>query len=214
VGVEHGALHDKVEFANWSDTDLALLSLCFCDACSEIMHSRGLDPTQLAARARDGVGRDHARLDDVVGRDHLEALRRHRTDLVGALLRACLDVVAGFKTPCRVSVHASGDPWATGSFAPLEDREIVRDLDVLVASGWSDSRRTDQVVAVRRLRETGSLGVYLRLDRGWPGESVSRALTELRDAGVDELHLYHSGLWTSAHWRLAHEIARLARSLS
>ena len=213
VGVEHGALHDKVEFANWSDTDLALLSLCFCDACSELLHSRGMNPTELAARVREGVGRQEIHVDDVVGHD-LERLRHHRLDLVSNLLRTCLEVVSGVDAPCRVSVHASGDPWATGSFVPLEKGGLVNSLDVVVASGWSDAKRTELIDAARQLRETGLLGAYLRLDRGWPGGSVAQALRDLRDAGVGELHLYHSGLWTDAHWRLAHEIAREARSLS
>jgi hypothetical protein len=43
MGVEHGGKHDKTEFAEWDEARLALLSLCFCQACQRRYAAAGVD---------------------------------------------------------------------------------------------------------------------------------------------------------------------------
>jgi hypothetical protein len=59
--------------------------------------------------------------------------------------------------------------------------------------------------------EDRDLGVYLRLDRDWSTSTVEARVSTLRAAGVNELHLYHLGLWPRASWEIAAEIVRAAR---
>jgi len=50
MGVEHGGKHDKIEFAEWDETRLALLSLCFCQACERRYAAAEVDRGHLVGR--------------------------------------------------------------------------------------------------------------------------------------------------------------------
>ncbi len=214
IGVEHSTLHDKIEFATWSPVDLALLSLCFCDACRERMTGAGLDQEDLSSRVRAGVGRGVDHLEDVVGEAAAQLVKSHRGALVAGLLAECRDVVDSLAPGTRVTVHASSDPWSTGSFAYVGGPGALEGVDVVVALGWSDLLRDRRLADLRALAGSTTLGVYLRLDRGWPGEFLDEALEHLRLAGVEELHLYHTGLWPASHWRVAEQLTATRGAVS
>ena len=93
VGVEHASLHDNVEFASWTPTDLDLLSLCFCDACRLAMSTIGLDADELAARVRAAVGGAALSVEEALGADVASTLATFRRGLVTTLLRGCVERV-------------------------------------------------------------------------------------------------------------------------
>ena len=72
MGVEHGGKHDKLEFAQWDEVRLALLSLCFCQACERRYAAVGVDRGHLAQLVRVGVDAGSGTIEDCLG-DELAA---------------------------------------------------------------------------------------------------------------------------------------------
>ena len=212
VGVEHATLHDKVEFATWTPSDLDLLSLCFCDACRLAMREIGLDADELAARVRVAVGGAALSVEEALGTDVASVLAAYRQGLVAALLRGCVERVSGVAPDARITVHGAGDPWTTGSFCALGAEGALEGVDAVVANGWDDETRLRRLAQLREIAgDARALGTYLRLDQGWPRDDVAVELARLAELGVDELHLYHLGLWPDAHWRVARDVAAALR---
>jgi hypothetical protein len=212
VGVEHASLHDKVEFASWTPTDLDLLSLCFCDACRLAMSTVGLDADELAARVRAAVGGAALSVEEALGADVASTLATFRRGLVTTLLRGCVERVTHASPDARVTVHGAGDPWTTGSFCALESDGALEGVDAVVAYGWDDETRLLRLAQLREIAgDSRALGTYLRLDKGWPSDDVRGESARLTAAGVDEIHLYHLGLWPEAHWQVARDVAAALR---
>jgi hypothetical protein len=212
VGVEHATLHDKVEFALWSSTDLDLLSLCFCDACRLAMSEVGLDADELAARVRAGVGGPALSVEEALGADVAPTLATLRQGLVATLVRGCVERVTRASPHARVTVHGAGDPWTTGSFCALGATGALEGVDAVVANGWDNETRLLRIEKLREISgDSRALGTYLRLDQGWPNDDVPGELARLTAAGVDELHLYHLGLWPDAQWRVARDVVAALR---
>jgi hypothetical protein len=215
VGVEHATLHDKVEFAQWSPTDLDLLSLCFCDACRLAMGEVGLDADELAARVRLAVGGPALSVEEGLGADVAPTLAAFRQNLTTTLLRGCVERVRHAAPDARVTVHGAGDPWTTGSFCAVGATGALEGVDAVVAYGWENESRLLRLESLRVVAgDARALGTYLRLDQGWPRDDVGQELARLAAAGVDELHLYHLGLWPDAHWRVARDVAAALREVS
>jgi len=211
VGVEHAALHDKVEFASWSATDLALLSLCFCDACRLAMRTVGLGADELAERIRGAVGGPARSVEEALGADVAPTLATLRQGLVATLLRGCIERIRRASPEARVTVFGAADPWTTGSFCALGATGYER-VDAVVANGWDDETRQSRLAHLREIAgHSRALGTYLRLDKGWPGYHVRRELGRLAAAGVDELHLYHLGLWSDSQWQAARDVMAILR---
>ncbi|SNY64961.1 hypothetical protein [Paractinoplanes atraurantiacus] len=106
LGIGHQSTHEKTAGADWSPTDAALLSICFCDAC------RAGYPPSLASRIRGAVGAGHGDIALALG-PFTEDVRAVRASAIAAL-RAVVPETATF--------HASADPWATGPAAAVIDR--------------------------------------------------------------------------------------------
>jgi hypothetical protein len=207
VGVEHASLHDKTEFALWTPTDVDLLSLCFCDACRRAMNEVGLDARELAATVRNAVGGRASSVHEALGLDVASMLATLRQGLTAALLQGCVARVRRVAPRVRISVHAAAEPWTTGSFCAVGAPGALEHVDAVVANGWENESRQ---LRLERLAEVAgharALGTYVRLDRGWPGADVTRELDHLARGGVDELHLYHLGLWSDSQWRVARDV--------
>ncbi len=186
MGVVHGGEHEKTDLAEWSATQQQLLSLCFCASCQTLMLRAALDPARLAELVGDAVRRDAASVEQALGRERADAVRAIRTGLSRDLRRR---LVTEIGPGLRVILHASADPWATGSFATVAP-SVDADVDVLVGSCWSAGvRELDGLAAVCG---PAALGAYVRPDVAPP---------DLRAAGVTELHLYHLGLASAAGLR-------------
>ena len=151
-------------------------------------------------------------VDEALGDDIATTLAAFRQGLVATLLRGCVARVRHAAPDARITVHGAGDTWTTGSFCAVGDPRALEDVDAVVANGWENATRMPRLVQLRELADVArALGTYLRLDHGWPADSVDLEVARFAAAGVDELHLYHLGLWPGAHWRVARAVAAAMR---
>ncbi|GIH26535.1 hypothetical protein Aph01nite_48450 [Acrocarpospora phusangensis] len=185
MGVTHQSVHDKTPAADWDPTQAALLSLCFCTACVRKY------PDTLRARVRAAVDAPapDSSLEGVLG-ELAGPVREARLNLTATLLHS---VTAA--TNLSIRLHASADPWATGSFSPLTDSTSGRGLGGVVALCWGSDEEATANVA--QLVEPGRrLGAYTTIlpPKAVCPESLGRTFRALGEAGADELHVYHLGL--------------------
>jgi hypothetical protein len=194
MGLEHGGVHDKLEFANWRATDEALLSICFCRACQLALGNRGLDAEEVAARVRRGVGTG-ASSPEAVLVEFAEGVAAHRVSLGATLREDLLDAVRRSNRSAPVTLHASPWRWATGSFPAVGGPETLDGVTTVVANCWDDDAAESEVRGLSDVvHRKQAVGGYLRLDRGWNERTVDTRVRELRSWGAREAHLYHLGL--------------------
>jgi hypothetical protein len=194
LGVAHQSRHEKTAGADWTGTDEALLSICFCASCCVGYDERGFDPEAIGrrVRSRTGVGAPdiEAALEDI-GPTVLAVRRTATLALRDDLIRAARSSGIG-----RLSFHASLDPWETGPMSALVDQ--TQAVDTYIASCWSQT--LESVERVSRLDTTpkgdATVGAYCTiLPPAVPhSETLLSHWTSLIRAGASELHLYHGGL--------------------
>jgi hypothetical protein len=214
MGVEHGGVHDKLEFANFTSADEDLLSLCFCDGCRLGLGTLNADAEDLARRVRDAVGTGAPSVEEALGDELSALLASYRGTLTSDLRRELIDHVSAITPATKVTVHTSTRPWATGSFPTLGDVRDLSGVSSVVANCWSPSTADSEL---RSLRDTVpqqlDVGAYLRLDRGWSNEPlVTATLRRYAEYGVSELHLYHLGMLSQAGLAHARTVIETWRS--
>ncbi|GAA0975261.1 hypothetical protein GCM10009555_032830 [Acrocarpospora macrocephala] len=187
MGIAHQSVHDKTAGADWTPTQSALLSLCFCTACTPKY------PDTLQAHVRAAIDTSPPSMEAALG-DLSPQLSALRTTLTTALHTRVIKAAHGH--PIRL--HASADLWTTGSFSPFplgQPPGSDQALTGVVAQCWG----TDEEASANLADLAGScrkLGAYATiLQPKAPGsEQLARTFTTLTQAGADELHLYHLGL--------------------
>lgn len=194
MGVEHAGVHDKTDFARWDATTRRLLSLCFCAHCAGALAAAGLDVEELSRLVRDGVSSGADSVEEALGEDLAATVAALRAGGARALRRDVTERVRALRE-VRVTLHASGTRWTSGSFCALGDGDALEDVDALVADAWDLARAEEEVAALAARAGGHALGAYLRLDRdGASGPAFSSTLARYGALGVDEAHLYHLGL--------------------
>lgn len=195
LGVEHGGHHEKTAGA-YDPGVLRLLSICCCRECREAWSDRALDPDAVVAQVRRAVdaARTNASGPDIA--DVLDIVLDVRQNATDALRRSVIDAVRrAAARPVEVVLHSQPDPWATGALPGLT-RSAPDDVDVVVAPCWPAGAQS--VDTVRRLAEVvdgrATTGAYVTVLPPITPEEFGPHLRALRDAGAEELHLYHLGL--------------------
>jgi hypothetical protein len=210
-GVEHGSIHDKSDMAGLSETEKALLSVCFCVACLHALDEFGLDGDALAHAVRAALSGPVSSLDAALGQDVATQLAQFRSGLSSTLRRELTESARSVRTDATVTVHASVSPWATGSFPALGETTDVAQLKSVVANCWTAETAERELEGIGRLLEGhAELGAFVRADRvtGSTGEFVER----FRTLGMSELHLYHLGLFNRESLEVARELIRACHS--
>jgi hypothetical protein len=188
MGVDHGSTHDKVAMANWSRTERELLSLCFCPACEIGLGNAGVDPLELAHRVREALASGGASMDEALGDDAV-AVATYRRTVSTDLQRELVEAAREVQPDSTMTVHASANPWATGSF-PTSTSASLASVTCAVANCWDSNNAEHELSGLGAM--TANLGAYLRLDQDWSHRESD--LTRFASLGVNELHLYHLGL--------------------
>jgi hypothetical protein len=192
MGVEHSSTHNKIDMAQWSSVERQLLSLCFCRACEVTMRDVGIEADELAHTVRTAFDRGATSVEDVLG-EMSEAVAAFRLSRSTALQLELIETARHVNAEASVTLHASANPWATGSFVASSD-DALAPVSCAVANCWDESRAEGELADVGRM--TSNLGAYLRLDHDWSkGEET---LSRYAGMGVRELHLYHFGLLSTA----------------
>lgn len=195
MGIDHAWKHDKLEFAEWDEARRRLLSLCFCRACSARYAAAGIDSEQLSQVVRTGVDSGSGTIEDCLGEGLAAEVAAVRTGIAAQFRNLLVARSRSIDPGVRITVHGSGDPWATGSFATVAPA-VGDELDGIVASCWDQDAGARRIADLRAVANSGThIGAYLRLDRGWSvGDATDRRLQEYLTSGMSELHLYHLGL--------------------
>jgi hypothetical protein len=205
VGADHGGVHDKSDMAALSEAERWLLSLCFCRSCRGALSNADLDPSALASRVRSALSGPVVSMDTALGEDLARQLADFRSGLSSSLRSELTERVRGVRPEATVVIHASVSPWATGSFPALGETANVAELTTVVANCWNEATAERELSQMRELLgHKANLGAYVRADRvaGNPTETIER----YRQLGVDELHLYHLGLFNRSSLEIAREL--------
>ena len=196
MGLHHSGVHDKSEFARLRATDEQLLSICFCRSCQLGLHERGVDERDLARHVRDAVGTNATSLEEALGDELASEVATYRVALATTLRQALVERVRREQPGATVTLHASPQRWATGSFSPVGDGATLIGVTTTVANCWDASTAEAELRALHDLaRGRSTLGGYVRVDQGWSDDTlVDETIRRYVDAGMEELHLYHLGL--------------------
>lgn len=194
MGLAHKGMHDKIDAADWSSVDEALLSICCCSGCRTAMAEAGADVRRVVTAIRRHLGRGAASPEEALGRDAGGVLTARRRTL--AAFTSTVAAAARASGVTRIAHHVTPDPWATGPAAPITDP--TPDIDIWVAPAWEQDRAGAQ--RITELRRHGipveAIGAYVSALP--PAHADSKQLAAhwrtLLDAGASELHLYHAGL--------------------
>jgi hypothetical protein len=213
MGLDHAGEHEKTEFARWDENARALLSLCFCRACSGRYQSAGIDVDRLRTSVRDGVDAGSA-LEEALG-SLAPAVAEVRTGIAADLRKLLVDQVRAVAPETRVTLHGSADPWATGAFVTVQPA-LGDGIGAVVASCWEVGTGGQRIRELRTLLPGNvAVGAYLRLDREWnDGRKTRIRLQEYLEAGMRELHLYHLGLLGTDGLQTLHDVVDTARHLA
>lgn len=183
MGFSHLGHHEKTAGADWSAADEALLSICFCSACTAYFAALGVDSSELAASVRAAMGSGVGALAEVV--------LSVRSDASRALREGVIDEVG---STTRIAMHAVADPWATGPAAAVTGP--VPGVSCIVPAWELSSAGADRLRAMHAVAPDASLAAYVTVLPPVPPDPhlVAEHWRTLIDAGAEELHLYHAGL--------------------
>jgi hypothetical protein len=209
LGFGHQNMHEKTDGADYGTAVRNLLSLCFCGACVQEYTARGMAAGELSALVRDSIRRAQREPDpadatagggSAPDTDTFGGLLECRWDAAAALLEGAL-AEAHSHGIGRIVVDTDPDPWSTGPFLPAQAMGRVQDRGgsvVSVLQSWGSP--AESIKKLRASRETaapaGKYGAYvltLPPKEASPGQ-WAQDWRQLRDAGYEELHVYHLGL--------------------
>ncbi|MGC2168179.1 MAG: hypothetical protein WA580_03670 [Acidimicrobiales bacterium] len=191
MGLEHSSTHDKTDLAHWGLVERQLLSLCFCRACSDGLRDDGIDADELARTVRQALARSAPTMGDALG-EMSDAVETFRSSRSTNLQLEVIDAARQVNGEASITLHASANPWATGSFAPSSGTNLAL-VNCAVANCWDESVAEDELGSLKPM--TSNLGAYLRLDHDW--SRAEQTLAHYSEIGVRELHLYHLGLMSA-----------------
>ncbi|HVA53126.1 MAG TPA: hypothetical protein VNF05_06385 [Acidimicrobiales bacterium] len=213
MGFEHASTHDKSEFAQLSAVDEQLLSICFCRWCRVALRERGVDDRDLARRVRASLATNATSLDDALGDELATEVSAHRVALATTLRRALVERIRHEQPSATITLHASAQRWATGSFSPSGEGAALADVTTAVANCWNASSATAELLSLSEVaRGHATLGGYLRVDRGWSDDAlVNETIRRYVENGMQELHLYHLGLLSRASLATAQQLVTAFR---
>jgi hypothetical protein len=187
MGFSHLGHHEKTAGADWSDVDAALLSICFCSACTTSLAAAGVDPEHFAATVRSAVGSGIA----VLGPE-VEVALQVRSAASRALREAVVEE-ARAAGATGIAMHAVADPWATGPAAAVTGP--LTEIDSCIVPAWElTSAGADRLRALHEVAPDASLAAYVTVLPPVPPDPDVLAEHWRTLVLADELHLYHAGL--------------------
>jgi len=195
MGADHGGVHDKTEFAQWSNAEKELLSLCFCDHCRRGLDIIGVDVDELARRVRVGVNDGTTSLEGALSDELCDQVAMFRSGTVGRFREEIVQGIHDVQSNATIAMHVSANQWSTGSFPGSFDDESLSGVATVVANCWQDETAEWELQRLRALvGERRHVGAYLRLDRIWDDTQIVNTISRYVQSGTDKLHLYHLGL--------------------
>jgi hypothetical protein len=212
MGLDHSGSHDKVDFAEWSELERWLLSLCFCPACQTRYAAAGMEGRDLAGRVRAAVKGRASRCDtpdttDTVFGELAGPVRNVRASLTSDLLTIVLGAAREAAPAIPVAAHPSAELMTPGSPDSAGGLD-VEGLDTIILNGWEGVETVLRAAPPRRAGRR--VAAYLRAGDAIRQTDLRTAVRALIDAGIEELHLYHLGL---VGWSGLEDLKNLAAAM-
>jgi hypothetical protein len=201
-GFDHLHAHDKTSAIAFDSATKFLLNLCFCAACTTSYAAAGLDGLRDAVRAAlapvflgtaTSAALD-AELSGAVAELRIQAASQFQAEVVAA--------VRAVRPNLPILLHTSADPLAAGANpgavpdgtfgGVLQCGGARSDAALLGLHAYAD--------ALDKAGTPQTLAATLNIVRGMGADRAGLAswMAEVRDAGADELRLYHAGIAAEA----------------
>ena len=223
---DHDSLHEK-RGVHFDEFHLALLSLCFCETCVELMAAHGADADRVRGlivdRLRDYVssgagpaGQLEVQLEAVLGRD-AEPVLEARDLAVRSLMDSALSLIPPNNRP-EVFFHAYPNRLVSGAMVGASSSTLIDRSDgvILALSELSPTRVTTAIQQARSLLDM-RVPVIAAFDvtesQGRKGvKSLNAQFLAAVDAQANALRYYHYGLASPHRLRevesLVHRLSR------
>ncbi|GAA2021836.1 hypothetical protein GCM10009839_18730 [Catenulispora yoronensis] len=196
-GFDHLHEHDKVSGIPFSEDELYLMSLCFCDSCRSEYQDSGIDAAELRAAVRNRLDARFSSSAPSGGTgldaDLAVAVLGMRTRIADDLREAMVREVRGRRgADFPVLFHANPRPHRSTAFTGVDLATFAKDATGVVVNSWDGSTEnvtlsTGHPAAVH----AGLLGVR---GMGAHPERLAEQATAMRTAGAKGIRLYHAGL--------------------
>ncbi|GAA2461629.1 hypothetical protein [Streptomyces macrosporus] len=221
-GLAHLHAHDKVGGVRLGGAGQYLMSLCFCSACEAGYASLGADPGRLrravadaleplwsGERADAAAGRDEEweTVEELLGAEWAEVAATWRNRMASAFRSEVVEAVrkeaeARRTGEFRVLLHADPAPHRCGANVGVDPAEVLGQADGVVLPCTGDDAERSAVLAPFRPHRAPAtvLAANLTVVTGMGGrpERLAEDAAHAREAGADELRLYHAGLASTA----------------
>lgn len=193
LGSSHLGHHEKTQGADWSVIDDALLSICFCAACSAQMSERGLDVRKAKRTIATGIGTGASSVEEILG----ESTKVILSVRVQASTRLARNVASSARLSGveSLSFHAQPDPWATGPFVTIESIEACADSIILPDPVVDEfgAETAEKLNLIRNRSRGHRVGAYLNALPPASPDSIAQNWPT-RKAALDDVYIYHFGL--------------------
>lgn len=205
-GFDHLHAHDKTSGVPFDAAAKGLLNLCFCAACEASYTEAGISGLKKAVRdalapvfaGESASAALDADLLDAAAYVRIRAAARFQAEVVGA--------VRGVRADLPILVHTSADPLAVGAhpgavpdgtFGALLPGGPTRSdaaLDGLRAYAAASAAADAKTGTSQPIAATVNIVAGMGCDR----DALGAWVTELREAGAEQLRFYHAGLASAA----------------
>jgi len=212
LGIHHGGHHEKTDGA-YDDHTRRLLSVCCCAACRQAWTDRGLDADAVIADLRAATSPGATSQPSPDRLRTLLDVRHIATDALRAgVVRAAREVGG---ESLRIILHAQPDPWETGALPGLTPA-APGDADTVVAQCWATGESSVRNAArlTEALAGRATPGAFVTALPPTRPDEFAHHVSALRDAGVEEFHLYHLGLAGPDRLPMLAEASRIAVGIS
>ncbi|NUR27391.1 MAG: hypothetical protein HOV83_16355 [Catenulispora sp.] len=200
-GFDHLHEHDKVAGIPFSDDELHLMSLCFCEACRLEYQDSGIDADALRAAVRERLDVRFAAAGPANGGlpdgDLAAAVLAMRTR-VGDRLREAMvrEVRTQRGADFPVLFHATPRPHRSIAFPGIDPASFAKDATGVVVNCWDGNTENVTLSASHSIPvHAGLLGVR---GMGAHPERSADQMAAMRAAGASGIRLYHAGLASNA----------------
>ncbi len=201
-GFDHLHAHDKTSGIAFDSATRFLLNLCFCAACTASYSAAGIDGLRDEVRAALAPVFLGTAASATLSPDLLEAVCALRIELASRFQAEVIAAVRAVRTNLPILLHTSPDALAAGANsgalpdgtfgAVLQCGGVRSDAALVGLHAYGD--------ALAKAGTPQPLAATLNIVAGMGSErpGIAAWAEEVRDAGADELRLYHAGIASAA----------------
>ena len=201
-GFDHLHAHDKTSGIAFDAATKFLLNLCFCAACTTSYTAAGITGLRDVVRAALAPVFLGAAASATLPPDVLEAVTALRISIASRFQAEVIAAVCSVRTDLPILLHTTPDTLAAGA-NPGAVPDGTFGAVLQCGGARSDAAAVGLQVYAEALAKTGTpqpLAATVNIVGGMGCDRAGLAdwVDELREAGAEELRLYHAGLASAA----------------